>query len=57
MAKFRAPRGTRPVDFVKNHFKGAVTGADMDQVLEKLGRRIQILCAKQTQLSRRWARA
>ena len=32
VARFRSPRGTMPEDFVKNHFRGAVMGVDMDQI-------------------------
>ena len=32
MAKFCSTRGTIPEDFVKNHFKGAVMGIDMNEV-------------------------
>ena len=56
MAKFRAPRGTHPEDFVKNYFKGGVRGLDMDEVPLKLGRRLRIIDAKQRQLGERWAR-
>ena len=35
IAKFRAPRGTCAGDFVKNYFKGAVKGVDMDRVLPR----------------------
>jgi hypothetical protein len=30
-AKFRAPRGTSPEDFVKNYFKGTLVGKDLDE--------------------------
>lgn len=56
MAKFRAPRGTHPEDFVTNYFKGGVKGVDMDEVPAKWGRRYEISFEKQRQLGKRWAR-
>jgi len=32
VGRFRSPRGTMPEDFVKNYFRGAVLGVDMDPV-------------------------
>ena len=36
VARFRSTRGTMPEDFVKNHFRGAVMGVDMDRVCRPL---------------------
>ena len=35
LAKFRAPRGTTVIDFVKHQFRGAVKDVDMDLVLPR----------------------
>jgi hypothetical protein len=50
VAKFRAPRGTEPEDFVKNYFEGGVKGVDMDQVLPEYGKRYDDLLAEQREL-------
>jgi len=55
-AKFRAPRGTHPEDFVKNYFKGGVRGVDMDEVPTKWGKRVGIIDTKQRQLGNHWGR-
>jgi hypothetical protein len=33
VAKFRAPCGTTPDEFVEKYFKGAIKGVDMDEVV------------------------
>ena len=59
LAKFRAPRGTTVSDFVKDHFRGAMKGVDMDLVLRGDSGSCETLWHEQWDLARlqEWARA
>jgi hypothetical protein len=57
VGKFRAPRGTDAEDFVKNHFRGAIKGVDMDQVLPEYGSKYDNLMEEQRELAKLQAEA
>ena len=53
VAKFRSTRGTMPEDFVRNHFKGAIMGVDMDQIHLSLAHNSTSLMKDQAELVNR----
>jgi hypothetical protein len=57
VAKFRVPHGTNAEEFVKNYFKGAVKGVDMDRVQPKYGRNYDILICEERELAKLWSQA
>jgi hypothetical protein len=57
VGKFRVPRGTNAEDFVKNYFRGAIKGVDMDQVLPEYGSKYDSLMEEERELTKLQAEA
>jgi hypothetical protein len=52
VGKFWAPLGMNGEDFVKNYFRGAVKGVDMDQVLPDYGSKYDNLVREEAELAK-----
>lgn len=57
VGKFWVPPGTDAEDFVKNYFRGAIKGVDMDQVLPEYGSKYDSLKEEQRELAKLQAEA
>jgi hypothetical protein len=65
VAKFRAPCGTAPEEFVEKYFKGAIKGVDMDEVVplwdmednEEYYKHADRVRKEQSELAKLWQKA